>query len=227
MNRKRLAISAAVIGAVTGAIANPVLTGRLPYCRPAYNLEFIRQQNDIARDAYFKTHGAPDPSSPDAGALPFPIRGAEVPPDPDPFAPKPTFAQTALAALRQQNPIMSVLDAVSSMPGNQPQPGYNPLDTIKGTPHEGDDLSIYAGSYNEAYTRALMARKDREDEDRRTLAAFWAGTADCSDLVRLLVSVLLGATGAAALSYFGPRLLARLVAGLIALWLRWLRWVRE
>jgi hypothetical protein len=70
MNRKRLAITAAVIGAVTAAIANPVLTGRLPYCRPAHNL-FISQQNDIARDAYFKTHGAPDPSSPDAGASPF------------------------------------------------------------------------------------------------------------------------------------------------------------
>jgi hypothetical protein len=68
-----------------------------------------------------------------------------------------------------------------------------------------------------------MARKDQEDADRRTLAAFWAGTADCSDLVGLLVSVLLGATGAAALSYFGPRLLARLVAGLVALWLRWVR----
>jgi hypothetical protein len=71
MNRKRLAISAAVIGAVTAAIGNPVLTGRLPYCRPAHNL-FISQQNDIARDAYFKTHGAPDPSSPDAGMLPPP-----------------------------------------------------------------------------------------------------------------------------------------------------------
>jgi hypothetical protein len=140
MNRKRLAITAAVIGAVTAAIGIPVLTGRLPYCRHAYNMEFILQQNAIARDAYFKTHGAPDPSSPDAGMLP---------------------------------PPMWLVD-----------------------PHS-------------------FAFDDR------------AWITDCSDLVGLLVSVLLGATGAAALSYFGPRLLARLVAGLIALWLRWLRWLRE
>jgi hypothetical protein len=115
------------------------------------------------------------------GALPqpsFPIRGGEVTPPPDPFAPKPTLAQTGMAQLRQLNPIVSVIDAVSSMPGNEPTPGYNPLDTIKGTPHEGDDLSMYAGSHNEAYTRALMARKDREDEDRRTVAAAgWPGVA--------------------------------------------------
>jgi hypothetical protein len=92
------------------------------------------------------------------------------------------MADTISAAFRQYNPIVSVIDAVLSMPGNEPTPGYNPLDTLKGTTHEGDDLSIYAGSHNEAYTRALMARKDREDADRRTLAAFWAGTADCSDL---------------------------------------------
>jgi hypothetical protein len=40
---------------------NPVLTGRLHDCRRAHNMEFIRQQNDIARDAYCKTHGAPLP----------------------------------------------------------------------------------------------------------------------------------------------------------------------
>jgi hypothetical protein len=125
MNRKRLAITAAVIGAVTGAIANPVLTGRLPYCRPAHNLELISQQNDIARDAYFKTHGARDPSSPDAGALPPPVYGTNMA-TPDPFAPdtSPSIGQTAAAAFRQ---LVSVLDAISSMPGNAPTPGYNPL----------------------------------------------------------------------------------------------------
>jgi hypothetical protein len=35
---------------------------------------------------------------------------------------------------------------------------------------------IDANSPNEAFTRWLMARKDQEDADRRTLAAFWAGT---------------------------------------------------
>lgn len=121
-----------------------------------------------------------DPNAvPDTGALPPPRLGTNVAP-PDPFAPdtSPTIGQTAAAAFRQQNPIVSVIDAVSSMPGNQPQPGYNPLDTLKGTPHESDDLSIYAGSHNEGYTRALMARKDSEDADRRTLAAAgWPGVA--------------------------------------------------
>jgi hypothetical protein len=119
----------------------------------------------------------PSPGASSAGALP--LLGTNVAP-PDPFAPdtSPTIGQTAAAAFRQQNPVVSVIDAVSSMPGNQPQPGYNPLDTLKGTPHEGDDLSIYVGSHNEGYTRALMARKDSEDADRRTLAASgWPGVA--------------------------------------------------
>ena len=115
-----------------------------------------------------------------AGELPPPRVATNVPP-PDPFAsppPAPSYAQTGMAQLRLLNPIMSVIDAVSSMPGNSPTPGYSPLDTIKGTPHEGDDLSIYAGSHNEAYTRALMAQKDREGEDRRTVAASgWTGVA--------------------------------------------------
>jgi hypothetical protein len=50
-------------------------------------------------------------------------------------------------------------------------PNYNPLDTLRGTKHEGDRLSDYAGMPNDQATRALMARKDRQAIDRATLAA--------------------------------------------------------
>jgi hypothetical protein len=57
--------------------------------------------------------------------------------------------------------VWTTLVDIAESAGNEPQPGYNPLDTLKGTPHEGDDLSIYLGSHNETYTRALMALTDR------------------------------------------------------------------
>jgi hypothetical protein len=96
-----------------------------------------------------------------------------IPPESDPFAQtfRPSAWDTITAAFEQQNSIISVLRAIHSMPGNESQPGYNPLDTLRGTSHEGDNLSIYAGSQNEGYTRALMAQKDGEDQERRTLAA--------------------------------------------------------
>jgi hypothetical protein len=95
------------------------------------------------------------------------------------------------------------------------------MDTLKGTPHEGDDLSIYAGSPDEESTRAIMALKDRRGVEARTEKV------GCDYQPDLLAEGLLGAISAAGLAYFGPRLLTRLVTGLIAIWLHWLRWVRE
>lgn len=89
----------------------------------------------------------------------------------DPFAQGPTTGETIGAAFRQQNPIASAIDAIHGMPGMGFDPNHNPRDTLRGTPHENDDFSIYAGSPNEGYTRYLMARKEREDSDRQTLAA--------------------------------------------------------
>jgi hypothetical protein len=148
LNRNRLAITAAVIG----AIANPVLTGRSPACYRVANMEFILQQNQIARDADFKAHQAP------------------VPP---PSSPLP-LAQVPVGGILEEGggPIQG------RVPSGQPEP--DPFDN-----------------------RAWIT--------------------DCLGLVGLLVSVLLGAAALAALTYFGPRLLARLLAVLTA----WLRWVSE
>jgi hypothetical protein len=109
--------------------------------------------------------------------LPAP-RGASGPPEPDAFASpfSPPITDTISAAYRQGNSIASVLDVIGRMPGNEPTPGYNPLDTLRGTSHAGDDLSMYVGSQNEGMTRAIMAQKDSEDYDRRTMAASgWPG----------------------------------------------------
>jgi hypothetical protein len=117
-----------------------------------------------------------DPSqAPDAAPAlpPSTLPAPRVPsgaPAPDPFQQGPATADTISAAFRQDNPISSVLDSIGQMPGNEYDPTHNPLDTLKGTPHEGDDLSIYAGSPNEGYTRALMARLDRQRTDQETLA---------------------------------------------------------
>jgi len=108
-----------------------------------------------------------------------PARHADLVPRPDPFAAPPAapdITETVDAAFRLNNPIGSLL-AHNPLPDATPTPGYNPFDTIRGTSHAGDDLSIYAGSPNEAYTRGIMAQQDSEDKDRRTLAASgWPGT---------------------------------------------------
>lgn len=105
-------------------------------------------------------------------------RFANTQPEPDPFAGSPSTVSTVVAAFRQANPIVSVIDSFRGMPGNVYDPTHDPRDILKGTPHEDDDFSLYAGSPNEAFTRSIMARKDREDANRRTLAASGAaGTA--------------------------------------------------
>jgi hypothetical protein len=151
MNRKRLALTAAVVGAIIGAIANPVLTGRSPACYRVANMEFILQQNQIARDADFKA------------------RRAAVPP------------ASSLLPLAQM-PVGGILSV------------------------EGQDGPPLQG-------RVPTTVPESDPFDNR------ARITDCSYLIGLLVSVLLGAAALAALTYFGPRLLAVLTA--------WLRWVSE
>lgn len=45
----------------------------------------------------------------------------------------------------------------------KPQPGYNPLDTIKDTKYEQNYLDRFVGSESEAQTHAIMSRIDREE----------------------------------------------------------------
>lgn len=100
-----------------------------------------------------------------------PGRVASGPQPPDAFVQRPATADTISAAFRQNNPISSVLDSLGRMPGGESDPNHNPLDVLSKDPqHAGDDLSLYAGSPNEATTRAIMARLDSQRQDERTLA---------------------------------------------------------
>ena len=96
---------------------------------------------------------------------------------PDPFA-TPTFDQTLGAAFRQQNPVVSVIDAIRSSSSNTtPDPDWNPLSLIRGTPYEQDHLRDFLGDVNRDQTLARMAKIDAENQDRQTLAnSGFAGT---------------------------------------------------
>ena len=102
------------------------------------------------------------------------------PPPADPFAAptKPPLSSTIGAQFRQSSPFESLYNIVSDAKvGGTFDPNYNPMDTLKGTPHEQDDYKIYAGSPSESYTRMLMDQKDSQDADRKTIQqSGWAGT---------------------------------------------------
>src|ERR1700744_819033 len=110
-----------------------------------------------------------DPLSPQPGTPYAP--GPLVGPAPDPFATADPTAVTG-AAFRQNNPIVSVLNEITNYsPDGQLDPNHNPLDIIKGTKYEANNLDTFLNSPNEATTRAIMARIDKEESDRQTLAA--------------------------------------------------------
>src|ERR1700719_1369259 len=100
-----------------------------------------------------------------------------VPSDPGPaptiaqLPPGPTTEETFGAAFRQGNPIVSAYQRLRSSGPFAPQEGYSAWDDIKDKPqylaHAGD----FAGLNSPAETEALKARIDREEADKRTLAA--------------------------------------------------------
>jgi len=149
-------------------------------------------------------------SDPDlATSAPPPPQAAE--PVPAAPTPAPSASETIDAALRQPGTFtgnfLNAHAAAQSMPENKPTPGYNPLDTLKGTPHEGDQLSIYAGSQNEAYTKYLMAEQDQHAANQKVLdSAGWPGTIagvaagfiDPTMAIPILGEERLGATAATA-----------------------------
>lgn len=112
----------------------------------------------------------------DAGATLSPERGAIGAPEPDRFTPAPGIASTVGAAFRQGNSLVSVMDAWSSQsPDKAFDAEHNPLETIKGTWAEARP-ELFLGSPNEAVTRAMIAKGERENRDRETLAAAgWPG----------------------------------------------------
>lgn len=104
-----------------------------------------------------------DPSQP-AGRMPT---GA---PEPAPFS-GPGSNAVIGAAFRQNNPVVSVLDAITqSRPDMTPVPGYDPVQRLSGT--ENDDLIDQSlADVNPAQTDARIAKKQQEQQDRQTLAA--------------------------------------------------------
>lgn len=96
--------------------------------------------------------------------------GRRVPTGTDPFVAPPADLDVAAAAFRQDNTIVAVARRLfdERYPA---QDGYNPLDTIRGTPYEASHLDAFLSSRSEEETRSIMRRIDDEEADRKTLAA--------------------------------------------------------
>lgn len=95
---------------------------------------------------------------------------------PDPFD-YPKTSDVIGAAFRQNNPVISVLDAITrSRPDMTPVPGYDPVTRLSGT--KDDDLIEQSlADENPAQTDARISKKNAEIKDRQTLAASgWGGT---------------------------------------------------
>jgi hypothetical protein len=95
---------------------------------------------------------------------------------PDPYS-GPSSEQVYGAAFRQNNPVVSVLDAITrSRPDMTPVEGYDPVKRLTGT--KDDDLIEQSlADVNPAQTDARIAKKEAEVKDRQTLAASgWFGT---------------------------------------------------
>ncbi|MCL4712155.1 MAG: hypothetical protein KJZ73_13010 [Pseudorhodoplanes sp.] len=97
---------------------------------------------------------------------------------PDPARrPRPTFGNVIAAAARSENAVVSAFNYVTERSNGPFDPNHNPLDIIGGTDYERLHLKKFVGAHNEADTRAIMARIDREEADNRLLdAAGWGGT---------------------------------------------------
>lgn len=109
----------------------------------------------------------PDVMSP-IGAIPLP---EEEPDRQD--APSPGVWDTIKSAFRTENMIGSAISSETNGVNNAVEQGYNPWNDIVGTKYE-DHWKSFTRSNNRKYTEALKRQIDREEDDRRTMAA--AGT---------------------------------------------------
>lgn len=88
---------------------------------------------------------------------------------PDPV-PAPTWGDTFRAAAENENVMVSVYQYARDRAGLTAEPGHDPLDMVRGTKYEGD-LSPFIDSRSTAETQAIMARIDRQEENRKILDA--------------------------------------------------------
>lgn len=102
------------------------------------------------------------------GAIPLPEEG----PDRQ-DAPSPGVWDTIKSAFRTENMIGSAISSETNGVNNTVEQGYNPWNDIVGTKYE-DHWKSFTRSNNRQYTEALKRQIDREEDDRRTMAA--AGT---------------------------------------------------
>jgi hypothetical protein len=87
---------------------------------------------------------------------------------PDPL--DPSLGQTIGAAFGQDNTIVNLYRRLreEQFP---PEPGHNPLDTIRGTDYEAFHLDRFIASGSPAEDAQIKRRIDEENEDRKVLAA--------------------------------------------------------
>lgn len=100
------------------------------------------------------------------------IGSVALPDDEEQRAPAPTLAATIGAAFGADNTVVNAFTYLRDTIGtpNEVDPSYNPWEDIKGTPYE-EHWSSFAGSNNRRFTDLLKERIDREEENRRTVAA--------------------------------------------------------
>lgn len=102
------------------------------------------------------------------GAIPLPEEG----PDPQ-DAPSPGVWDTIKSAFRTENMLGSAIVSETNGVDNSVEQGYNAWQDIVGTKYE-DHWKSFVRSNNRQYSEALKRQIDREEDDRRTMAA--AGT---------------------------------------------------
>lgn len=90
--------------------------------------------------------------------------------DLNPARKSPTLLEAAGAAWRMDSPVGSAVSSFAYNPPEPINPSYNPYDEVKGTSYE-DYWERFAGARNPGDTAGMKAQIDRENEDRRTLAA--------------------------------------------------------
>lgn len=114
-----------------------------------------------------------DSLDPDLGTPFAPLRDA-APAEPD--VARPGFVDTVAAAFRQDNTLVSTAQFLQDITGfgDDYDRNYSAWDEIKGTPYE-DHWSAFVSSNSAAETAMLRERIDRENDDRRTLAAAGLG----------------------------------------------------
>lgn len=80
------------------------------------------------------------------------------------------------AAFRRNNELSALASSETSWTGNEPEPGFNPWDRIKGTPDEVNFAKL-SEARNEKRFNALKADVARETEDRKLLDSqpWWMG----------------------------------------------------